>query len=142
MTFYPTSTPPGVIRNTDLRTFWDAAIAAWSSSRVIPWSLDDDGPYSRSRGVCTSLAPHQEKILKITDTLMSIRTTKLKVEFNQELCIQLRDASALSKLNSWRLPKLIKMSSFSAVSTRIFASKYSLESSRRDLHNALLCTAL
>ena len=34
------------------------------------------------------------------------------------------------------------MSSFSAVSKRIFASKYSLESSRRDLHNAVLCTAL
>ena len=33
-------------------------------------------------------------------------------------------------------------SSFSAVSKPIFASKYSLESSRRDLHNALLCTAL
>ena len=32
--------------------------------------------------------------------------------------------------------------SFSAVSTPIFASKYSLESSRRDLHSALLCTAL
>ena len=32
--------------------------------------------------------------------------------------------------------------SFSAVSKSIFASKYSLESSRRDLHNALLCTAL
>ena len=35
-----------------------------------------------------------------------------------------------------------KNSSFSAVSTPIFASKYSLESSRRDLHNALLCTVL
>ena len=32
--------------------------------------------------------------------------------------------------------------SFSAVSTPILASKYSLESSRRDLHNALLCTVL
>ena len=32
--------------------------------------------------------------------------------------------------------------SFSAVSKPNFASKYSLESSRRDLHNALLCTAL
>ena len=31
--------------------------------------------------------------------------------------------------------------SFSAVLKRNFASKYSLESSRRDLHNALLCTA-
>ena len=31
--------------------------------------------------------------------------------------------------------------SFSAASTPMFASKYSLESSRRDLHNALLCTA-
>ena len=32
--------------------------------------------------------------------------------------------------------------SFSAVSKPNFASKYSLESSRRDLHNALLCTDL
>ena len=32
--------------------------------------------------------------------------------------------------------------SFSAVSKLNFASKYALESSRRDLHNALLCTAL
>ena len=32
--------------------------------------------------------------------------------------------------------------SFSAVSTPILVSKYSLESSRRDLHNALLCTVL
>ena len=31
--------------------------------------------------------------------------------------------------------------SFSAVSKPIFASKYALESSRRDLQNALLCTA-
>ena len=31
--------------------------------------------------------------------------------------------------------------SFSAVSKRNFASKYAFESSRRDLHNALLCTA-
>ena len=32
--------------------------------------------------------------------------------------------------------------SISAVSKPIFASKYTFESSRRDLHNALLCTAL
>ena len=32
--------------------------------------------------------------------------------------------------------------SFSAVSKPTCASKYALESSRRDLHNALLCTAL
>ena len=32
--------------------------------------------------------------------------------------------------------------SFSAVAKPNFASKYALESSRRDLHNALLCTAL
>ena len=32
--------------------------------------------------------------------------------------------------------------SFSAVSKPNFASKFSLESSRRDLHNALLCTVL
>ena len=32
--------------------------------------------------------------------------------------------------------------SFSAVSKPNFASKYALENSRRDLHNALLCTSL
>ena len=32
--------------------------------------------------------------------------------------------------------------SFSAASTPMFASKYSLESSRRDLHDGLLCTVL
>ena len=32
--------------------------------------------------------------------------------------------------------------SLSAVSKPTFASKYAFESSRRDLHNALLCTAL
>ena len=32
--------------------------------------------------------------------------------------------------------------SFSAVSKRNFARKYAFESSRRELHNALLCTAL
>ena len=32
--------------------------------------------------------------------------------------------------------------SFSAVSNPIFASKYAFESSRRDLHNAFLCTDL
>ena len=32
--------------------------------------------------------------------------------------------------------------SFSALSKPNFASKYAFESSRRDLHNALLCTAL
>ena len=32
--------------------------------------------------------------------------------------------------------------SFSAVSRPNFARKYALESSRRDLHNALLCTVL
>ena len=32
--------------------------------------------------------------------------------------------------------------SFSAVSKPHFARKYSLESSRRDVHNALLCTVL
>ena len=37
---------------------------------------------------------------------------------------------------------LALMGSFSAVSKPNFASKYAFESSRRDLHNALLCTAL
>ena len=37
---------------------------------------------------------------------------------------------------------VVSPNSFSAVSKPIFATKYSLESSRRDLQNALLCTAL
>ena len=40
---------------------------------------------------------------------------------------------------NWIFPQTSR-GSFSAVSTPTFASKYSLESSRRDLHNALLCT--
>ena len=42
---------------------------------------------------------------------------------------------------NWNFPQTSRYS-FSAVSTPIFASKYSLESSRRDPHNALLCTVL
>ena len=41
-----------------------------------------------------------------------------------------------------KFPPQTSRGSFSAVSTPIFASKYALESSRRDLHNALLCTVL
>ena len=44
-----------------------------------------------------------------------------------------------------RIPSLVGgqtlQGSFSAVSKPKFASKYAFESSRRDLHNALLCTA-
>ena len=42
---------------------------------------------------------------------------------------------------NWIFPQTSR-GSFSAVSMPIFASKYSLESSRRGLHNALLCTVL
>ena len=38
--------------------------------------------------------------------------------------------------------KAMFLGSFSALSKPNFVSKYSLESSRRDLHNALLCTVL
>ena len=47
----------------------------------------------------------------------------------------------MNNLKKWICPQTSR-GSFSAVSTLIFASKYSLESSRRDLHNALLCTVL
>ena len=47
-----------------------------------------------------------------------------------------------SPLNLHRSIGQIVQGSFSAVSKPTFASKYSLESSRRDLHNALLCTVL
>ena len=47
-----------------------------------------------------------------------------------------------SKSKYWPILSQSRKGSFSAVSTPIFASKYSLESSRRDLHNALLCTVL
>jgi hypothetical protein len=42
---------------------------------------------------------------------------------------------------NWIFPQTSR-GSFSAVSTPISSSKYSLESSRRDLHNTLLCTVL
>ena len=45
---------------------------------------------------------------------------------------------ALTQLSNY----LTLKGSFSAVSKQNFASKYSLESSRRDLQNALLCTVL
>merc|ERR1712025_1416493 len=52
-------------------------------------------------------------------------------------------SSLRSEVNSeLNFPPQTSRGSFSAVSTPIFASKYSLESSRRDLHNALLCTVL
>ena len=47
----------------------------------------------------------------------------------------LGDAYSVGKISA-------KCCSFSAVSAPIFASKYALESSRRDLHDALLCTVL
>ena len=39
-------------------------------------------------------------------------------------------------------PRFKQCISFSAVTKPTFANKYALESSRRDLHNALLCTVL
>ena len=41
-----------------------------------------------------------------------------------------------------RVVGVVVQGSFSAVSKPNFARKYAFESSRRDLHNALLCTAL
>ena len=52
-----------------------------------------------------------------------------------------RSASALPTLLSCHGIRQTLEGSFSAVSKPNFASKYAFESSRRDLHNALLCTA-
>ena len=49
---------------------------------------------------------------------------------------------ARSRLAGWLVDRTIFKNSFSAVSKPNFESKYSLESPRRDLHNALLCTVL
>ena len=59
----------------------------------------------------------------------------------------LSDGIHTAKLNSWMVKNLtnqisLKSGSFAAVSKPNFASKYSLESSRRDPQNALLCTVL
>ena len=57
--------------------------------------------------------------------------------------IVLEKAALRSEVNiELNFPPQTSRGSFSAVSTPIFASKYALESSRRDLHNALLCTVL
>ena len=45
-------------------------------------------------------------------------------------------------VTNFGLHMLTSRGSFSAVSTPIFASKCSLESSRRDLYNGLLCTVI
>ena len=55
-----------------------------------------------------------------------------------ELLDRLAPMLALTQLSNY----LTLKGSFSAVSTPMFASKYALESSRRDLQNALLCTVL
>ena len=52
-----------------------------------------------------------------------------------------REANGQMKLNELNHLQTLR-GPFSAVSTPIVASKYALESSRRDLHNALLCTVL
>ena len=51
-------------------------------------------------------------------------------------------SSACTSCNGMTVPPQTLGGSFSAVSKPNFASKYALESSRRDLHNALLCTVL
>ena len=51
------------------------------------------------------------------------------------------DASAVVAASPGPMRQTLE-GSFSAVSTPNFASKYALESSRRDLQNALLCTVL
>ena len=54
--------------------------------------------------------------------------------------------AALRRFTSWpswpRSARARSEGSFSAVSKPNFVSKYALKSSRRDLHNALLCTVL
>ena len=57
---------------------------------------------------------------------------------DQSLDIRSLPMLGLTQLSNY----LILKGSFSAVSKPNFASKYALESSRRDLQNALLCTGL
>ena len=56
--------------------------------------------------------------------------------------VRLVPTLALTQLSNYLTNYLTLKGSFSAVSKPNFASKYALESSRRDLHNALLCTVL
>ena len=65
----------------------------------------------------------------------NITSVKSDVARSREVSTWLAACSSLP-----RRPTL--QGSFSAVSRPNFASKYAFESSRRDLHNALLCTAL
>ena len=59
-------------------------------------------------------------------------------EAGENACAQCRPMLCLTQLSNY----LTLKGSFSAVSKPNFASEYALESSRRDLHNALLCTVL
>ena len=73
---------------------------------------------------------------KLTTSVMSARTWRLRLSGETvPVSAAADEVHALSQSRDLQ-------DSFSAVSKPNFASKYAFESSRRDLHNALLCTAL
>ena len=65
----------------------------------------------------------------------ALKNSKVGVPGNLNVNVEQFNISESSNLRT-------SQGSFSAVSKPNFASKYSLESSRRDLHKALLCTVL
>ena len=123
-----------------LKSIWIMALSnsfngsseIWSC-RALAWSFLErqDGPIGDRFGRCqnpqfTQIAQKAKK--KRPRWLVTARTLFLCVGDSVPLLL----ASFRQTLQG----------SFSAVSKPNFASKYTLESSRRDLHNALLCTAL
>ena len=91
--------------------------------------------------------PKNRQLRLLPAALQHARLRALVVQLLQ-LRNRLGDDVLVLQHDGWHLGDLYAESgqtlqvSFSAVSKPNFASKYALESSRRDLHNALLCTAL
>ena len=86
---------------------------------------------------------HGEDLKKAKEEKSAKRKAKKDKLFKGTAGLQIRGSKFQSSSSNSRELELSNfLGSFSAVSKPNFARRYSLESSRRDLHNALLCTVL
>ena len=122
----------------------ESFVASSKSSRIFDWCLQNIRDFETENASWYWNQPLQTSGLQEIDINEAAATS-----FNF-VCISWISASrsAFSLLIAWRGSLSIEHAfrcqtlegSFSAVSKPNFASKYAFESSRRDLHNALLCT--
>ena len=99
---------------------------------------DADGHYSQA----TAMAGGLDLLISTVARLIDFVGRNMLVLSNVNWAANKRFEISKFKFKIPRARTSELQGSFSAVSKPNFASKYSLESSRRDLHNALLCTVL